>query len=64
MNMARSILEGIEYAVPNAKDLNFPNYIIHGEKDSVTNHKDSILFHRGSSQYIKNTINQKLRNFN
>jgi len=41
LNMARSIVEGTEYIMPNAYKFSFPIYIIHGKKDIVTNHKDS-----------------------
>lgn len=44
MNMARSIVEGIDYVLPNASLFRFPLLIVHGELDSVTNYKDSLAF--------------------
>lgn len=45
MNMAKSIVEGTQYLLPNAYKFSFPLLIMHGELDTVTNHKDSIAFY-------------------
>ena len=45
MNMAKSIVESTQYLLPNAYKFSFPLLIMHGELDTVTNHKDSIAFY-------------------
>ncbi|EGR30944.1 hypothetical protein IMG5_120760, partial [Ichthyophthirius multifiliis] len=52
MNMAKNILEGIEYVIPNAFKFQFPCIIIHGQKDMVTNHHDSIAFYNKCSRFF------------
>ncbi|KAL4488335.1 hypothetical protein ABPG72_019185 [Tetrahymena utriculariae] len=53
MNMAKSILEGTEYVLPNAFKFSFPCLVIHGQKDMVTNHYDSIAFYNKCSSKDK-----------
>lgn len=42
--MAKSILEGTEYAIPNAYKFSKPVLMVHGKLDMVTSHFDSIQF--------------------
>lgn len=42
MNMAKSLLEGTEYVIPNAFKYSKPILLVHGKKDMVTNHFDTI----------------------
>jgi hypothetical protein len=44
-NMAKNILEGTQFVIPNAKKFAFPCLIVHGEKDMVTNYHDSVVFY-------------------
>lgn len=49
--MARNILVGTEFVLPNAYKFDFPCLIIHGMKDMVTSHEDSIAFYNKCSRY-------------
>lgn len=51
--MAKSILEGTDYAIPNAYKFSKPVLLVHGKLDMVTNHLDSIQFFNKCSTYIK-----------
>ncbi|KRX08668.1 hypothetical protein PPERSA_07480 [Pseudocohnilembus persalinus] len=51
LSMAKSILEGTEYAIPNAYKFSKPVLMVHGKLDMVTSHFDSIqFFNKCSSQ--------------
>lgn len=45
LDMAKSIVEGIEYIIPHSKFFKSPTLIIHGKADTVTSHLDSISFY-------------------
>ena len=49
MRSGKSILEGTQYVLPNAHEFDAPLLIIHGEMDTVTNHRDSISFYNRCS---------------
>jgi hypothetical protein len=36
LNMAKNIIEGVEFVLPNAFKIVYPILVIHGEQDSVT----------------------------
>mmetsp|Transcript_19620 Transcript_19620/g.1758 ORF Transcript_19620/g.1758 Transcript_19620/m.1758 type:complete len:119 (-) Transcript_19620:353-709(-) len=42
LNMAKSILEGTDYVMPNAYKFSKPVLMIHGKLDMVTNYFDTI----------------------
>lgn len=56
MNMAKNIIEGTDYVLPNAFKFAFPCIILHGQKDMVTNHFDSIAFFNKCSRLVLSKI--------
>mmetsp|Transcript_19616 Transcript_19616/g.1756 ORF Transcript_19616/g.1756 Transcript_19616/m.1756 type:complete len:87 (+) Transcript_19616:771-1031(+) len=44
MVMAKSMLYAISVILPSAKYFNYPLLIYHGQRDGITNYKDSIRF--------------------
>jgi len=46
MTLARTLVDIIEYSVPNAHQFTYPCLIIHGNADTVTNCSDSVRFYK------------------